>query len=73
MSIQSVNKAVLGRKEKKKKKAVNAYLIKNSKRERGGGGGRKKEEKRGWGVGVGGWVGALSQAVGRIGRSSMGV
>ena len=57
MSIQSVNKAVLGRKEKKKKKAVNAYLIKNSKRERerGRGGGRKKEEKRGWGGG--GWGG----------------
>ena len=64
MSIQPVNKAaehlinstpVLERKKRRRKKAVSAYLIKNSK---GGGGGG--------GMGGGG---ALSQAVGRIGRS----
>ena len=56
MSKQSVNKAVLGRKEKKKKKAVNAYLIKNSKRERERGGGEERKKKKGDGGG-GGWVG----------------
>ena len=68
MSIQPVNKAVehlmnstmhiIGER-KEGKKAVNTYLIKNSKRERGGGGG--------------GGRGGLSQAVGRTGRSSIGV
>ena len=66
MSIQPVNKAVehlinstsvLWRGTKKTTTAVNAYDIKNS------------MEKRKWG---GGW-GVLSQAVGRTGRSSMGV
>ena len=49
----------------KKTEAVNAYLIKNNKGEGGGG-----DKKTG-----GGWVagGALSQAVGRTGRSCMGV
>ena len=46
MSIQPVNKAVLGR--KKQKKVVNAYLIKNSKGEKGGreGGGRTLPSSR---------------------------
>ena len=50
----------------KKTEAINAYLIKNSKGE--GGGGRKKPENnnnRGEGVG--------RKAVGRTGRSCMGV
>ena len=66
MSIQPVNKAVehlsnstpvLGEKAKKKI-AVNTYLIKNSKGE-----GEAEVEEEGWG--------ALSQAVGRTGRSIM--
>ena len=53
----------------KKTEAVNACLIKNSK---GEGEGRKRKEKTNK-KGGGGERGALSQAVGRIGRSSMGV
>ena len=49
--------ASIGEKENKRK-AVSAYLIKNSKGE-----GRKRKNKKK----------SLSQAVGRTGRSSMGV
>ena len=65
MSIQPVNKAGSirhqywrgGKKKAEKKRAVNAYLIKNN---------------NGGEVGAGGGGGgALSQAVGRIGRSIM--
>ena len=48
--------------------AVNAYLIKNSKTK------REREGGKVWGRGRrGGGGGALSQTVGRIGRSSMAV
>ena len=51
----------------KKTEAANVYLIKNNKGE-GGGGGGGEEKKKGGGGGV-----SLSQAVGRTGRSYMGV
>ena len=47
----------------KETEAINAYLIKNSKGEGGGGGGDIKKR----------WEGVCRKAVGRTGRSCMGV